>query len=405
MTTDSGAAASTEASWTPAQVRALFPALPDLTWLNAAASSPLCTPVAEAMERVITASRERGDLDFPRWLAQRDAVRERLARFVGTTADTVAFTPSTSFGFHVVAQCLKARGHTEVLTLEHEFPSTTVPLLHAGLTVRGVRRRPDGSYPLADLEAALRPSTKAIAVSVVQFNSGYRVDLAGLSRLCRDRGLVLCLNGAQAIGHVPLDVTAAGASFLAMPSHKWLGAGYGTGMLVVAREFHDVLPMAGWLSVPSELLWQAFPGVTRVDDAAGFVASAPTTRRDASALEGGGASWVGWHGLEAALEVHERVGGETTLAHVQALQVQLRAGLRARGFVPNAPDDASMSSGICVVPVSGAAEDVVRALLREAKVVTTPRGGGVRLSTHVFNTAEDVDRALWAFDRLGVRPA
>ncbi|MCU0695677.1 MAG: aminotransferase class V-fold PLP-dependent enzyme [Myxococcaceae bacterium] len=391
--------------WTPAQVRALFPALSGLSWLNAAASSPLCTPVAEAMERVVSASRERGDLDFPRWLAQRDAVRERLARFVGTTPDTVAFTPSTSFGFHVVAHCLEARGHTEVLTLEHEFPSTTVPLLKAGLTVRGVRRRPDGSYPLSDLEAALRPGTTAVAVSVVQFNSGYRVDLEGLARLCRDRKLVLCLNGAQAIGHVPLDVTATGASFLAMPSHKWLGAGYGTGMLVVAREFHEVLPMAGWLSVPSELLWQAFPGVTRVDDAAGFTATGVSTRRDASVLEGGGASWVGWHALEAALEVHERVGPATTLTHVRALQARLRAGLRARGFVPNAPDEADVSSGICVVPVAGSAEDAVRALLREARVVTTPRGGGVRLSTHVFNTDDDVDRALWAFDRLGLRPA
>jgi selenocysteine lyase/cysteine desulfurase len=390
---------------TPADARALFPALQTWTWLNAAASSPLCTPVAEAMERVVRASMERGDLDFPRWLAQRDAVRARLARFVGTTPDTVAFTPSTSFGFSVVAQCFKARGYDEVLSLEHEFPSTTVPLLKAGLTVRGVRRRPDGSYPLADLEAALRPSTRAVAVSLVQFNSGYRVDVEGLAQLCRERQLVLCLNGAQAIGHIPLDVTRWGASFLAMPSHKWLGAGYGTGMLVVSREWHDVLPMAGWLSVPPELLWQAFPGVARVDDAAGFLASGVATRLDASVLEGGGASWVGWHGLEAALEVHERLGGEVTLRRVLELQGRLRAGLRARGFVPTAPDDPQTSSGICVVPVAGPAEDVVRALARELKVVTTPRGGGVRLSTHVFNDEGDVDRALWAFDRLGVQPA
>jgi cysteine desulfurase/selenocysteine lyase len=389
---------------TPADVRALFPALEEWTWLNAAASSPLCTPVAEAMARLVEASRLRGDLDFPKWLHQREAVRAKLAAFVGTTPASVAFTPSTSFGFHVVAQCLKARGHAEVLSLEHEFPSTTVPLLHAGLTVRGVRRRADGSYPLEDLEAALRPTTRAVAVSLVQFNSGFRVDIEGLSRLCRDRGLVLCLNGAQAIGHVPLDVTAWGASFLAMPSHKWLGAGYGTGMLVVSPEWHDVLPAAGWLSVPPEQLWQAFPGTVRVDDANGFLAHGVSTRRDASVLEGGGAAWVGWHALEAALDVHAALPRGATLLHVQGLQTQLRAGLRARGFVPTAPDAAEVSSGICVVPVQGSAEDVVRALLREAKVVTTPRGGGVRVSTHVFNTEDDVARLLQAFDVLGVRP-
>ncbi|MCA2981454.1 MAG: aminotransferase class V-fold PLP-dependent enzyme [Myxococcaceae bacterium] len=389
---------------TPEALRASFPALQEWTWLNAAASSPLCTPVVEAMERVVDASRRRGDLDFSRWLAQRDVARAKLARFVGARPEAVAFTPSTSFGFHVVARCLSARGITEVLSLEHEFPSTTVPLLHAGLTIRGVRRRPDGSYPLADVEAALRPTTGAVAVSLVQFNSGFRVDVEGLAALCHARGLALCLNGAQAIGHTPIDVTHWGADFLAMTSHKWLGAGYGTGMLVVAERWREALPMAGWLSVPPAQLWQAFPGAARTDDAAGFVATGAATRGDASVLEGGGASWVGWHALEAALDLHQRLPPGATLMHVHGLQAHLRAGLRARGFVPTAPDAPDVSSGICVVPVAGSADDVVRALVREAKVVTTARGGGVRLSTHVFNTLDDVDRALWAFDRLGVRP-
>lgn len=390
---------------TPAEVRALFPALKDFVWLNAAASSPLCQPVADAMRGVVAEAERQGDLAFPKWLAQKESARARLAAFVGARPEQVAFTPSTSFGFHVVAQCLKARGHTEVLSLEHEFPSTTVPLLYDGLTVRGVRRRPDGSYPLADLEAALRPTTTAVALSLVQFNSGYRVDVEGVARLCRERKLVLALNGAQALGHVPIDFKALGASFLSMTSHKWLGAGSGLGMLVVDEAWHDVLPMAGWLSVTPESLWQAFPETRRSDDAAGFVAAGTRVRREASALEGGGGSWLSFHALEAALQLHQSVTVATTLAHAQRLQQHLRSGLRRRGFLPNAPDDVACSSGICVVPVQGPPEDVVRALIKEARIVTTPRGGGVRISTHVFNTVDDVEALLAAFDRLGVRPA
>jgi cysteine desulfurase / selenocysteine lyase len=391
-------------SFSPADVRALFPSLKDLVWLNAAASSPLCTPVAAAMRKNVDECERQGDLGFPKWILQKESVRARLGAFVGAKPTEVAFTPSTSFGFHVVAQCLKARGITEVLTLEHEFPSTTVPLLFDGLTVRGVRRRPDGSYPLEDLAAAIRPSTGAVAVSLVQFNSGYRVDVEGVARLCRDRKLVLALNGAQAIGHVPIDFHALGASFLSMTSHKWLGAGYGTGMLVVAEPWLDVLPMAGWLSVKPESMWHAFPETRRVDDAAGFVANGAEVRREASAIEGGGGLWLNCHALDAALEVHEQVGVATTLAHVTTLQAQLRSGLRSRGFSPNAPDDPACASGICVVPVQGPPEDVVRALIKQARVVTTPRGGGVRISTHVFNTEEDVVRLLSAFDAVGVKP-
>jgi hypothetical protein len=92
------------------------------------------------------------------------------------------------------------------------------------------------------------------------------------------------------------------------------------------------------------------------------------------------------------------------LAHNQGLQGVLRAGLRKRGFVPNAPDAAAGLAGICVVPVAGELSAAVRGLFKEG-VVTSPRGGGVRLSTHVFNDVTDVEKALAAFDRLGIKPA
>lgn len=393
-------------SMLPADVRALFPAVTKQVWLNAAASSPLCLPVAQAMKAHLDETVERGDLGFAKWLAFKETLRTRVAAFLGASAREVAFTPSTSFGFHVVAELLKARGITEVLSIDGEFPSTTVPLLARGLTVRGVRRRPDGSVPLEDLAAALRPTTGAVAVSVVQFASGFRVDLEGLSRLCRERGLPLCLNAAQGLGQVPLNVHALGASALAAPSHKWLFAGYGTGLLFLKSAWLDEtpLPMAGWLSVEPASLWKTWPTDDRVDDAQGLVARGARLRREASALEVGGHGFAGLFGLDAALGLHEAVGIDTVQRHIQLLQSQLRQGLRARGFVPNAPDAPESLSGICVVPVAGAAEDVVRALVREAGIVTTPRGGGLRVSTHVFNTDEDVDALLSAVDRLGVKP-
>lgn len=389
---------------TPAALRSLFPAAARHVYLNAAASSPLALPVAAAAEAHLRDTVEHGDVGFGSWLRRRDALRARMARFLGAEADEVAFVPSTSFAFGVVGAMLVARGIEEVLTLEGEFPSTTLPLLHRGLTLRGVRRRPDGSYPLEDIEAALTPRTRAVALSVVQFSSGYRVDLEGLGRLCRDRGLVLALNAAQALGQVPLDVGAAGASFLAAPSHKWLMGGYGTGVLVVRRPFLDRdLPLAGWLSVAPEDLWQTWAGASRVDDAAGFTAKGARFRREASALEVGGTSWAGLFMVDAALDLLEGVGIARVEAHDLALQATLRRALRARGFVPSAPDDPARGSGICVVPVEGGAEPAVRALFTRG-VVTTPRGGGVRISTHVFNDESDVERLLAAFDALGLRP-
>lgn len=390
-----------------ADARALFPALKERVWLNAAASSPASSLVLEAMQKHLQETVNSGDLHFPAWLHFKEQLRARVAAFIGASAaKDVGFTPSTSFGFHVIAQCLKARGIDEVLVLESEFPSTTVPLLNAGLTLRGVRRRADGSAPVEDYEAALRPSTKAVAVSVVQFNSGYRIELEALAQLCRERGLALILNASQALGQVPIDVTALGASFMASASHKWLGAGQTLGLLYVRPDWLEGgLPMAGWLSVRPETMWRTLPGDTRIDDHHGFVARGVTTRHDASALELGPTPWVVLYGLNAALELLESLRPASILEHNLRLQRLLRAGLRQRGFAPNAPDESAEGSGICVVPVEGDESAAVRALLREASIMTTPRGGGVRISTHFYNDEDDVLKLFSAIERLGILPA
>lgn len=390
----------------PSDVRTLFPAVKRRVYLNAAASSPLCTPVSLAIEAHLRDTVENGDVHFGEWLAFREKLRARTARLVGAAADEVAFLGSTSHGFSAVGAVWAQRGVKRVLTLEGEFPSTTVPLLQAGLELEVVRAKADGSTSVEQLEAALGKEVGAVAVSAVQFASGYRLDLDGVAALCRARGLRLAVNAAQAMGQVPLDVGRLGCEFLAAPSHKWLMGGYGVGVFFArAGALEGVrLPWAGWFSTPEAQRWDAFAGAQKERESEkGFGARGVAITPRAPALEAGGTAWAPLHGFGAAVEILEQVGVENVLAHNQGLQGELREGLRRRGFRPNAPDEPAGLSGICVVPVEGQALAVVRALFREG-VVTTPRGIGVRVSTHVFNDGEDVQRALAAFDKVGARP-
>lgn len=388
---------------TPAGVRALVPAVGRFTWLNAAASSPLPSPVARARQELIAQAEAQGDLAFTAWLSDKERARGSIARFVGVRPEQLAFVPSTSFAFGAVARLLLREGVEEVLTLETEFPSTTLPLLHAGLRLRAVQRDHVGAFPVERLERALTPKTGAVALSVVQFASGFRVDLEGVAALCRAKGLRLVLNAAQGLGQVPVHFERWGVHALAAPSHKWLMGGYGTGVLALCDAWRqDVPALAGWLSVPPELLWQPFAGA-RVEPGDGaFTATGARFRHEASALEVGGATWDLYAGLAEAVALLGRVGVEAIEAHNAGLQQALRVGLRARGFLPNCPDE--RAAGICVVPVDGPPADAVARLVREANIVTTPRGGGLRISTHVFNTLDDVEALLAAVDRLGLRP-
>ena len=389
---------------TPAGLRALMPALEHVTWLNAAASSPLPRPVAEALRAHVDECELRGDAGLSRWLALKEQVRAGLSRLLGAASPAeVGFVPSTSFGFMAAARLLRARGVREVVTLASEFPSTTLPLLHEGLRLRAVRPRPDGSFPVEDVEAALTAETGAVALSQVQYASGFHADVAAVGRLCRERGLLFALNACQAVGQVPVDVAAAGAHLCAGTSHKWMMAGFGGGFLYVKEGLMEGLtaPWAGWLSPERAWDMDPFAGSPGREEGSVRVVEGAHFRSGPSVLEAGSHAWTPLVGLAASLQLLESLGMAEVAAHNRALQGRLRGGLRARGFRPNAPD--GQAAGICVAKVEGAAEEAVRALLK-AGISTTPRGGGIRISTHAYNTPDDVDRCLAAVDGLGLRP-
>jgi cysteine desulfurase / selenocysteine lyase len=394
-----------EAPLTPSTVRELFPALKSLTWLNAAASSPMATAVHEAIVSNVNETLSQGDIAFPQWISAKETLRENVATYLGCLPKELAFTPSTSFGFNVCAAMLKAKGIKRVLTLDGEFPSTTLPFLHHEMELNVVRSRVDGSFHLDDIKAACDVETKAVAVSLVQFASGFRVDIEGLAQFCKEKKLILCLNGAQALGQMPIDLKKWGASFFAATSHKWFFGGYGVGTLFIAENWlSEKLPQAGWLSVSAQEQFHSFPFAHREPSAFGFKANGMQSRAEASAIEVGGGVWSSFAGFAAALSIHQRIGTDEILKHNIMLQLALREGLRKRNFIPNTPDDAVSLSGISVVPVVGAPIDSVRRLLRERKIATTARGVGVRIATHIYNSLHDVEALLAAFDELNVGP-
>lgn len=385
---------------TPSHLRELMPATRDAACLIAAAVSPLPTPVAKAAQAVLDDSLAGRD-GFWRWLANKELLRARIGRLLGVPQAQVAFTASTSMGFHATAELWWRKGIREVLTLDAEFPSTTVPLLHRGLTLNVVKASPDGAYPIEALERALRPSTRAVAVSAVQFASGFRIDLEGLGQLCRAKGLSLAVNVAQAVGQIPLSLDAIGADFACGTSHKWLMGGFGVGLYYCRAGWLEEfgLPWAGWFGTPEAGRWEAFYGAQQQPTDSGFIAHGVQTVQTPAGLEGS-IAWSSVESLAAAAELVEQLGLPAIEAHNRALQRSLRAQLRRRGFQPNAPDE--QVAGTCVVPVAGDLNAVVAGLAAE-RVFTTPRRG-LRIATHVFNDASDLERLFAAFDKLNIRP-
>ena len=270
-----------------AAVRRDFPVLGKYHYLDASAAAPTPVAVGEAVARFYADLAQHGDLPWNGWLAEREAIRERIARFIGATADEIAFTANTSAGINLIVDVLAEDG--PVVASSREFPTVTLPWLHRGVPVRFVEPR-DGAVVADDFTRAAAPEAATIAVSHVQFANGYRVDLPSFAAIKDGRSLVV--SASQSAGALPIDVRAFGIDALAVGGHKWMCAGYGTGFAYISKEILARRPprAIGWMSganpfgfdprhidlLPtnqrSELGCPAFPSIFALGAAADYLA-------------------------------------------------------------------------------------------------------------------------------------
>ena len=362
--------------------RAEFPVLEQQLYLNHAGVAPtsvrVATAVREWMDDVVGhgVKHERG------WEARAERVRGLAARIIGAEPDEIAFVRNTSHGLGLVAEGLDWRPGDEVaVAASIEYPSNVYPWLHLkdrGVEVREIVPRDGGVTPEA-VAAALTPRTRLVAVSSVQYASGYRTDLDAVGALCERAGVLLCVDGIQSVGCIPVDVKRSRVHFLSADSHKWMLGISGSGFLYVAKE---VLPrlrpvLVGWRSTT---------------DAWNFHRSHFELRADARKLEEGSHAYTGIYALGAALELLLEVGLPAIEARIRELLTLLDEGLRAQGC-ETGPAPEHRAGILTFLPRSGEPKALADRLSAQ-EVSLSFRRGRVRLSPHFYNQPEELERLL-----------
>ncbi|GAB4277437.1 MAG: aminotransferase class V-fold PLP-dependent enzyme [Deferrisomatales bacterium] len=370
-------------------LRPLFPVTRRLAYLNHAGVAPLSTPVARALEGATRECVEWGAARYDRLIAGVEAARKGAARLLGADPAEVAFVKNTSEGIAFVAEGFPWRPGEAAVVPEGEFPANVYPWMH--LARRGVRMirvpRRGGRLALDDYRRALEePGVRVLAVSSVQFETGFRNDLEALGQMCRERGIFFFVDAIQSLGCLPVEPAALGIHALAADAHKWLMGPEGVGILYVAREAWERLE-------PVEVGWKS------VADPLAFSSIRFELRADARKFEPGSLAVIPIHGLGAAVELILRVGVERIREQVLATVDWAVEGLRRRGYrILSSLEPGERSGILTFVPRSDPAE-LAQRLLRE-KVFAAARGEGLRLSPHCYNDRGDVERLLDALDAL-----
>ncbi|HWT22986.1 MAG TPA: aminotransferase class V-fold PLP-dependent enzyme, partial [Solirubrobacteraceae bacterium] len=222
----------------PAALRAEFPVLERVAYLNSGTDGPLPAAAVRAAREALTAQEAAGRFTehFQARMGLLDDLRAAYARVAGAPVEEIALTTSASDGLGRVLAGMALGPGDEVITSDQEHPGLLGPLLHArqrGASVRAV--------PFRDVADAVGPRTKVVAVSHVSWVGG-EVAPAALA----ETGVPVVLDGAQGAGAVPVDVRALGCAAYAAAGQKWLCGADGTGFLWIdpafAERVHAVSP-------------------------------------------------------------------------------------------------------------------------------------------------------------------
>jgi cysteine desulfurase/selenocysteine lyase len=361
------------------QIRALFPAAERYTYLNTAAAPPLSVVAAREGKRYYDEMAEYGDVAWESWLSQAEQIREKIAAFVNAEARSIAFTYSTSHGMNLIAGMLDRCG--DVLCPADEFPSCTLPWLQQRYRVDFVSSRERGVIDLNDIRKSITANTRVLVTSFVQFATGFRQDLVALGRLCEERNLTFVVDATQGMGVFPIDVVNSGIDFLVFSGYKWAQAGYGVGGLYVAPRFLNPtsFPVAGWWSVR---------------DPEAVVNDRLDLKETAAALEVGCPHFAGIFALGAALTLFEEIGKPRIEERIHELTDRLHGRLDAERLNVASSLKREQRSGITIIEMRDAPDIVKR--LAERKIIVSARGKGLRVSVHIFNNFDDIDRLIAA---------
>ncbi len=381
-----------------ASVRAEFPVAERCIYLNTGWSGPQSRAVVRAFEQ----RAEREAFDGPSMIDVRhekallvQAGRRAFASMIGADEDEVAVGYTTTEGVNTVLRGLGLGLGDEVLTCNLEHNAVMVPSymsrLRDGVELNIVRFSSDetASEMLDTFEQAISRRTKLLVLSHISYNRGTLLPIREICELAHSRSALVCVDAAQSVGQIPVDVNAMGADFMALPGHKWLLAPDGAAALYVRREHIERLqPLA------------VVHGANRQYDYEGHFEHASDTIHKFELTTHSGPVLAGL--VESVGEL-QRIGMPVVAARCRELADRfVESARRIDGVRLTSPLDASVRSAIITFTIGDLnPSETCAAMWVAGKIVARVcNDKRVRVCFHIFNDESDVDRTLEVLEQI-----
>jgi isopenicillin-N epimerase len=310
-----------------------------------------------------------------------ESSRAQVAAHLGVSPEEIALVRNTSEANNTINAGLPLEEGDEVVVWDQNHPTNHVAwqvrAARYGIRVRrvSVPEAPTSPRELIDpFVAAFTGRTRVVTFSHVSNVSGIRLPAREIAEAAHARGIHVHVDGAQSLGALALDLKAMGCDSYASSSHKWFMGPKEAGVLYVRRE-----------RIPEIWATGVAPGwgEDADTDLAGARKFESLGQRDDACLAAMGVT----------AELHSQLGPPEVEARVTELATALKEGMRDMGIPLVTPMEPSLSAGVVIARVAGDGRAVFERLYADHGIAGAPTGG-LRLSPHVYNTMDHVDRAL-----------
>jgi selenocysteine lyase/cysteine desulfurase len=353
-------------------IRSEFPALQNRAFLNTATFGQLPRRATDAVAAHFRHRDELACTDFLSWYNDADRLRRSIATLIGAAADDIAFISSAAGALGMVLAALDLKPDENIVTLQDEFPNY--------LYLPQMRE-----VAWENFYQAIDRNTRMVAISEVNYATGFRPPLDEISKFTRERGIILFVDGTQSLGALTIDLSKLAIDVYAVHGYKWMISPPGSAFMAVLEPFRSTLRpiMVGWRSHKT---WR------EVDNLHHGVPEFSTT---AEKYEGGGLPFALLYALEQSVELMLEAGPDRIEQRVMQLTQSTRDRLREMGAVV-----ADTGSQIVAAQFPGRNPSYLASELAKRNVNVAARHGFLRVSPHFYNNENDLDQLCAAIKPL-----
>jgi selenocysteine lyase/cysteine desulfurase len=364
------------------------------SWINASSIGAMPRVAYEAAKKVIKWNTMPYKLSETIFTEIPQNLKAALGELIGAPPEEIILGNSASYGVHLWANGLPFQKGDEVLLVKGDFPATILPWIYLrkhGISVREIETKAGYLQP-NDLMNAITDKTKVLCATWVDSFTGFKFDPSAIGKICQDNDVMFLLNVTQGLGALPFDVSTIPVDGITCTGYKWLCGPYATGFAWMKLEHINNLEY-------NQTYWIPMQGDREIDQI-----------RDYQILTDIGAAqydvfgtanifnFVPWTESIKLLLKH-RIPNITK--HNNQLVAKFINGLDSSRYEIQSPRESDERSAIILISHKEPERNKsIFKLLQEAKVFISFREGLLRFSPHLYNTMEDIKKALYILNNV-----